>query len=111
VSNTISDKDKFKRPPSPTPSITSTSSSSSSRLRTSSTERPQSVRVCILNSGLDDSQKKKCLNVVQELNAEFVTDWSDKVTHLVVGLVKDRPKKDRICQRNIKYMKALVGMY
>jgi hypothetical protein len=63
-----------------------------------------------LSTGLDDSQKKKLQKAKTELNAKVMDcEWNEEVTHLVVGLIKDSNKKDRICSRNFKYLNALMG--
>ncbi|CAG2168241.1 unnamed protein product [Oppiella nova] len=105
------DKGVFKRPASPTPSDVSDismASSTSSRTRSSSSERSKEHKYCILNSGLDDKQKKKIQSVCRTLNAEAVEEWSDRVTHLVIALTTDGAKQ-MVCPRNAKYLKALLG--
>ncbi|CAG2107442.1 unnamed protein product [Medioppia subpectinata] len=106
------EKSVFKRPvspaPSEAPSDVSMASSTSSRQRTSSSER-STQRCVILYSGLEEKQIKKIQSVCRELNAEAVTEWSDKVTHLVIALFKDTTKEGLICPRNAKYLKALLA--
>lgn len=108
-----SEEEVFKRPTSPTPSVAlsdrSSTSSTNSRNRTSSTER-QNQKTVVLYSGLDEKQKKKIESVCRELDGEVVSDWDDRVTHLVIALAPERPKTDMICPRNAKYIKALLSL-
>ena len=104
-----SNNEVFKLPPPKSPSGSEVSSSSSSRARTSSSERLISQKKVILYSGLNDQQKRKIEALCHELDAETVSDWTDRVTHLVICLSDERPKKEMICPRNAKYLKALLA--
>jgi hypothetical protein len=105
----------FKRPrrqsPSPTPSLRSESNSSNSRFRSQSSESNQAKKYYILHAGLKDAQKYKVDSVCQRLGAvNVVTEWCESVTHLVIGLAEEIPKKDMVCVRNLKYLQALMGI-
>ncbi|KAF7490026.1 Breast cancer type 1 susceptibility -like protein [Sarcoptes scabiei] len=78
----------------------------SKRARSSSTDTENIVVMC---SGLDATQKNKLKKASTQLNFELIDKWTPRITHLVVALAKNTPKKDLLATRSVKYLMCLLG--